>query len=469
MRMTKKFILVHLFVLLPIAIYAQISPSDLDSLRSLASKHGLSRMEAERSGKAFFLDSDIKYNSLEEASMDVDRLLEEIATERDQNKLSNESLSFRLSQRNRRNLKKDKIARDAWSNLIDKEETTVNDLVGLYAKFGNKPTYYVNGIEVDQPMLDRINPKDVISTEVKVTGTRSGNPNGEIWYQVETKTAEKIRLASYKVHNSPVMMADQNNQRGAVSYNKNNDVQTKNQIAPNNNYTNTRPTTVKPSLIVNDRDIAAGNNTVNTSANQRGAYQEMPVVSTTKSVKLVEPVTVKAYQPTNTQQEFSSASPSEDEASDDYSAENISVPRESSMGKFVQITSNRPVQTTSNPESNNTADANWVTRHYNEKEKERKQQIEADKSIQKSQQQRNDREGTKMKNEKLTIEKSQQQRNDRPSQMQATSQSQYQQPQIKDSQTPQYRPQQNNIVKEEQPSKKSVRKIKERQREKYEE
>lgn len=135
-----------------------------------------------------------KYNSIEEAAMDVNRLLNTISTERVAAQKINGGLAFKISQHQVANKRKDKIAQDAWEEMMKKEDTTVEDLIEIKKLYGNRPTYYVNGYEVGQDVLNKIRESEVLTREYRVTNTASGNPNGEVWYEITPKASKRIKL-----------------------------------------------------------------------------------------------------------------------------------------------------------------------------------------------------------------------------------------------------------------------------------
>lgn len=143
------------------------------------------------------VDLSSNYKSINEASSDIGRLLDEVEVVKNNGKSRNESLSLRVSQKNKRNLKKDKAAQDAWDKLITKENVSVEELVELRAKYGNRPTYYVNGIEVGQDLMNKIRTSEIMTQEFRIADIDNGNPNGEKWYEVSSKVAERIGLATY--------------------------------------------------------------------------------------------------------------------------------------------------------------------------------------------------------------------------------------------------------------------------------
>lgn len=148
-----------------------------------------------------------KYKSIEEAAMDVNRLLNTISSERVSAQKVNGGLAFKIAQRQVINKRKDKIAQDAWEEMISKETTTVDDLIQLKEKFNNRPTYYVNGYQVGQDVLNKIRESEVLTREYRVLNTASGNPNGEIWYEITPKAAARIKLEEFVNHESTIIFS----------------------------------------------------------------------------------------------------------------------------------------------------------------------------------------------------------------------------------------------------------------------
>ncbi|NDV78877.1 hypothetical protein [Dysgonomonas sp. 511] len=139
------------------------------------------------------------YNNLEEATLEIDKLLREIDIEQKLNKNPNDALGFRLSQFHRMKRLKEKQARALVDKYISErrnEEPTVQELAMKMIKYGDKPTYYINGVEVPQSVTMQLNPSEVVKRELRVQGTFSGNPNGEIWYLVTDKALNRIKIPS---------------------------------------------------------------------------------------------------------------------------------------------------------------------------------------------------------------------------------------------------------------------------------
>jgi hypothetical protein len=140
------------------------------------------------------------YNSLEDAAYQVTGILDEI--EADQKKAKeNSSLSVRLAQKNRDRLLKEKEAQSTWEEQRKNEDLSVEDMVEAIAKFGDKPTYYLNGSVVDEAVTNQLRPVDILSREFKIVNTVSRNPNGEIWFEVSEAVAQKALDKGAEVKN----------------------------------------------------------------------------------------------------------------------------------------------------------------------------------------------------------------------------------------------------------------------------
>lgn len=133
------------------------------------------------------------YGNLEEAAIDVDRLLREVDLEQKINKGSNESLGFWIAKRNRDLRKKEKEAQSIVDNM-PKEDPSIADLVRRRLRFGDKPTYYINGVEVSASVVNQLFQSEIIKRELRTTDTASGNPNGEIWFSVSEKALARVKI-----------------------------------------------------------------------------------------------------------------------------------------------------------------------------------------------------------------------------------------------------------------------------------
>lgn len=147
-----------------------------------------------KSGKIIdSLYSEINPNiTVSDAAKEVNDLLKEI--ERDQAIVNagNKSLSYRLSMQNVAELTKEKKAKAyADSVLMAQRMMSEKQLADQYIKYGNKPTYYINGNEVTPETLNLIMSEDIVGRDIK---TRSLNPNGEVWLTLTDKGSQRLKL-----------------------------------------------------------------------------------------------------------------------------------------------------------------------------------------------------------------------------------------------------------------------------------
>ncbi len=130
------------------------------------------------------------------AVKEVNDILNEI--ERDQAilKAGNSSLSYRLSTEYIAANKKEKSARAyADSLLLEQKRISQNELISKYLTYGDKPSYFVNGMPVKPEIAKLLMPGDVISRDLK---TNTPNPNGEIWLVLTEKAMRRLQLPMEK-------------------------------------------------------------------------------------------------------------------------------------------------------------------------------------------------------------------------------------------------------------------------------
>lgn len=132
------------------------------------------------------------YKSIEEAALAVDAMIEELKKNQTQTSGAR-SMSSRLSTgANRASLRKKPISSSFSSSYgysttpVSKPgtSTTTTTANEIDSAWGDEPTYYINGTEVDRSDVDVLRKKDIIRKEFKIRNTASGNPNGEVWYEV---------------------------------------------------------------------------------------------------------------------------------------------------------------------------------------------------------------------------------------------------------------------------------------------
>jgi hypothetical protein len=135
----------------------------------------------------------------QKAVREVNDMLKEI--ERDQAilKAGNTSLSYRLSTEYIAANKKEKSARAyADSLLLEQKRMSENELISKYLMYGDKPSYFANGMPVNPEIANLLLPGDVISRDLK---TNTPNPNGEIWLVLTEKAANRLKLPVGDIYN----------------------------------------------------------------------------------------------------------------------------------------------------------------------------------------------------------------------------------------------------------------------------
>lgn len=154
-------------------------------------------LRLDRSNEALdsLLHQKLDYTS-EEAMLDMNSLITELEREKRIVKGKNDGLSFRLASKKRdlreKELEAKKLAREAESKKP--KELSTQELAALYLKYGDKPTYYINGVEVSQSIVNQLYTSDIISKDIRIKGTVSDNPNGEVWITATEKGLDRIKL-----------------------------------------------------------------------------------------------------------------------------------------------------------------------------------------------------------------------------------------------------------------------------------
>lgn len=172
---------------------------DVDKAKSLLIEDSTFSVSDSISKIRLLLDKEnTRFESIEEAEKEVENLLKRVSKDKNAYQRRNGALAVRIGQNAVvKNKERDRIARDAWTEMLQNKEATTEDFAALYERFGNKPTYYVNEIEVTQELLNKVRESDVLKREYRVKNTQSGNPNGEVWYTITDKAAKRINLERY--------------------------------------------------------------------------------------------------------------------------------------------------------------------------------------------------------------------------------------------------------------------------------
>lgn len=158
---------------------------------SKTANSGISQEEAKKKYKKYnsYEKRPSTYKSIEEAALAVDAMIEELKKKQGQ-ATGARSMSSRLSTgANRASLRKKPLSSTSIYNQYDSKPenkpSTSSSTNDQYDEWGDEPTYYINGTEVEQSDVNLLKKKDIIRKEFKIRNTVSGNPNGEIWYEVQ--------------------------------------------------------------------------------------------------------------------------------------------------------------------------------------------------------------------------------------------------------------------------------------------
>lgn len=201
----KRYLLILVVLILPVLASAQRIGGNKYKVTTGDTTKIVSRVNTGLKGPEFeFLFNtkgeviDSLYNEIQpnttsaKAVVEVNDILKEI--ERDQAilKAGNTSLSYRLSREYVAASKKEKSARAyADSMLLEQRRLSEKEQALKYMMYGDKPSYFVNGMPVDARIADLLLPGDVIERNIK---TNSSNPNGEIWLILTEKAMRRLRL-----------------------------------------------------------------------------------------------------------------------------------------------------------------------------------------------------------------------------------------------------------------------------------
>lgn len=214
MKFYLKYIFLFLILVFPFVMQAQTKEDlqrkyeelkakgyNVDKAKALLGEDSVFSASDSISKIRLLLDQEnTRFKSIEEAEKEVEGLLERVSSDKNTYKRRNGALAVRIGQNTViKNKERDRVARDAWSDMLQNKNATTEDFAALYERFGNKPTYYVNDIQVDQKLLNKVRESDVMKREYRVKNTQSGNPNGEVWYTITKKAAKRIKLDKYEL------------------------------------------------------------------------------------------------------------------------------------------------------------------------------------------------------------------------------------------------------------------------------
>lgn len=157
-----------------------------------------------------FLEKRSRYNRLRDAVLETQEVANIVEEEHVGSNPVAGSLAFRTAQQNIRYLEKEREAGVGVSKGINTRASAA-EIAYMKEKFGNLPSYFVNGVPVDAATAMRIPRNAVLSRELKVSNTTTGNPNGEIWMVVTAKSFDRLDLdVSYAETDNPIEIAEPN-------------------------------------------------------------------------------------------------------------------------------------------------------------------------------------------------------------------------------------------------------------------
>lgn len=206
-------ILLTILLLIPIGLSAQIGTRKYvtrggdTTVIVNAGSTGLSGEDArfllDDKASSEYLDRHSRYNKLKDAVDETGQVAKVVEVEKKETNPSSGSLGFRIAQKNIRYLQNEQKANRAAREIIHRD-ASIEELTYLKQKFGEKPSYFINGVQVDAKIAAGISDKDILSRSLKVSNTTTGNPNGEVWYVVNSKMFDRLGLYDYEMSEDDV-------------------------------------------------------------------------------------------------------------------------------------------------------------------------------------------------------------------------------------------------------------------------
>lgn len=203
MNILKYILLLNISLILPVAAFAQLGKKNIilstgDTVRvvnqrALLTEEDRNFLRKDISSQSILSDYTSNYGTIEEAALDLDRLMTEINTSKSLSQKNNKSLSVRIATRNLRNLKKEQEIQNTWDSIIA-SEPPMEELTALYKLFDGKPSYFVNDVMVKPQIINRLRTSEILKRSIRTINTATGNPNGEIWYEVTPQAFKRLNI-----------------------------------------------------------------------------------------------------------------------------------------------------------------------------------------------------------------------------------------------------------------------------------
>lgn len=200
MQKTKQLTLTLLFLIVPMITFAQIGAKKYVTKSKDTTVVVMDQSGIKSEASAFLRDRGIsepdnsRYDALSEAANQTSKLAENVIDLGRELNTAENTMDF---ERSKRNIERNRIEREI-ERLERKKmlfmDTSADEKAFLEQKFGNKPSYFLNGIPADEKIISYISDRDILSRSLKVANTVTGNPNGEIWYVVSNKTLQKFGI-----------------------------------------------------------------------------------------------------------------------------------------------------------------------------------------------------------------------------------------------------------------------------------
>lgn len=198
-------------VLMPLALFSQTKDNEgVETKRYYITKsgqktlivndvQGLSSPNAKfltQEGYNFSDDLGDRYEYLNQAARDIDKISQELKDvnsyfEQDSTRasLSFSESGYRLDKLRKQRMSEAKVSKEQSQISILKQEKLF-----LEDKFDGKPSYFINNQHVPSELADKLIDKEILNRLFKVDNTITGNPNGEIWFTVNSKTMARLGL-----------------------------------------------------------------------------------------------------------------------------------------------------------------------------------------------------------------------------------------------------------------------------------
>lgn len=138
--------------------------------------------------RASELDKTSRYDKLKEAIQETEKISTLIDTVQSRSTNSDGTFSLSGAKRNIDLLNEERGLKNKTS------ASSLEEQIFLKNKYGDRPTFFINEIEVSQELYNKVLEKEILNKQVVVQNTISGNPNGEIRIDVPQKTLERLGI-----------------------------------------------------------------------------------------------------------------------------------------------------------------------------------------------------------------------------------------------------------------------------------